>query len=225
MAIITFEAISAALFGGAGEYATPGLSYRVRLGREQSITLTTDEKFAELDGSITLYPDDTEAAFKAEEKAIGVFGYFAAQSDFEYSFPANYLVQVTVPRAHFDQLVAAARYGRIPSDLSVDVEGMSYDWQPDGSGKKWDNKATDHLSVSSFKYTLPFFVPETTDQHETPLPSEEAMPPTRAQIRAQFDQLVQRIDRQTTAIQSGIRSLFWAVVIVGVVFVWLRWKG
>src|SRR5437588_1796258 len=125
MAIITFEAISAVLFGGAGEYerSTPGLSYGVRLGPEQSVTLTTDEKFSELDGSLTLYPDDTNSAFKAEEKRIGVFGYFAAQSDFDYSFPANYLIQVNVPRAHFDQLVAAARYGRIPSDLSVDVEG------------------------------------------------------------------------------------------------------
>jgi hypothetical protein len=159
MARTTFEATSVTLFGGAGEYerAVPGFSYRVRLARGESIELTTGEKFAELEGLFAVYLD-TEPAAPIKEDAVGVIGYHEKLSSWDEVVPSSYSLQVGVSRPTFDELLFAARYGRIPERLSVDVDGMEYGSAPDGSTKKWDNKASSHLKISSFSFVLPLIV-------------------------------------------------------------------
>ncbi len=220
MAQATFEATSAALLGSAGahERASPGLSYDVRLGRGESISLTTSENFADLQGHLRLYPDTDPR--RGQDKATGFIAYLEARSAVHDSCPPSYLIQIWVPDVYFDELVSAARHGRIPSNMHVDIEGMDYDWQPDGSGKKWDNKESQHLKVTSFDFTLPLFLPPSTDEYQRS-PSEEGMSPTRAQ----FDHLVQRIDRQTAETNERLTGLFWLAIIVGLVILWFRWHG
>jgi hypothetical protein len=218
MAKATFEATSAEFLGSAGalERASPGLSYDVRLARGESIKLTTGESFAELQGHLRLYPDTDPR--RAEDKPTGFIAYVEAQGDVDDS--PSYLIQVWLPTVYFDELVSAARHGRIPSKMNIEVEGMSNDWRADGRGKKWDNKATQHLKVTSFDFTLPLFLPVSTDETQRS-PSEEGMSPTRAQ----FDQLVERIDRRTAQTNERLTVVFWLAIIIGLCFVWFRWLG
>ena len=218
MATATFEATSAELLGSAGahERASPGLSYDVRLGRGESIKLTTYENFSELEGHLRLYPDTDPR--RAEDKPTGFIAYVEAQGIVDE--PPSYLIQVWLPTVYFDELVSAARHGRIPSKMHIEVEGMEYDWRPDGSGKKWDNKASQHLKVTSFDFTLPLFLPVSTDEVRRS-PSEEGMSPTRAQ----FDQLVERIDRRTAETNERLTTLFWLAIIIGILCAWFGWHG
>src|SRR5213079_54845 len=109
MALVTFEAISISLLGGAGEYerAVPRLSYEVRLAQEQSVQLTTNEKFNDLEGHCVVYAD-TESAPPIRENATGLISYHPAQEDYS----SNYYIQVWVSRASLDELLAVARIGR-----------------------------------------------------------------------------------------------------------------
>jgi hypothetical protein len=220
MAQATFEAISAALLGSAGahERASPGLSYDVRLARGESISLATGENFAELRGYLRVYPDTDPR--RREDKATGFIAYLEAQTAVRDSSPPSYLLQVWLPRVYFDELVSAARHGRIPSKMLVDIDGMEYDWRPNGRGKKWDNTESQHLKVDSFDFTLPLFLPPSTDEFQRS-PSEEGMSPTRAQ----FDQLLERIDRQTAETNERLNGLFWLAIIVALVVLWFRWHG
>ena len=217
MAKATFEATSAEFLGSAGalERASPGLSYDVRLARGESIKLTTGENFAELHGHLRLYPDTDPR--RAEDKPTGFIAYVEAQG---VDDSPSYLIQVWLPTVYFDELVSAARHGRIPSKMHIEVEGMNYDWRPDGSGKKWDNKATQHLKVTSFDFTLPLFLPASADGAQRS-PSEEGMSPTRSQ----FDQLVERIDRRTAETNERLTVVFWLATIIGLLFLWFRWLG
>jgi hypothetical protein len=218
MATATFEATSAELLGstGAFERASPGLSYDVRLGRGESINLSTCENFADLQGHLRLYPDTDPR--RAEGKPTGFIAYVEAQGVVDQ--PSSYLIQVWLPTVYFDELVSAARHGRIPSKMHIEVEGMEYDWRPDGSGKNWDNKASQHLKVTSFDFTLPLFLPLPTDEVQRS-PSEEGMAPTRAQ----FDHLVERIDRRTAETNERLTGLFWLAIIIGLIFGWFSWHG
>jgi hypothetical protein len=59
-------------------------------------------------------------------------------------------VEVRVPKQQFEELLSASKHGRISSEISVDVEGLEYDWRPDGRGKKWQNKSSGPLLVAYF---------------------------------------------------------------------------
>src|SRR5438876_926297 len=117
MAQATFEVTSAALLGSAGAYerASTGLSYDVRLERGESISLTTGENLANLQGHLKVYPDTDPR--RRQDKATGFIAYLDAQGSVHDSFPRNYLIQVWLPSVYFDELVSAALHGRIPSKL------------------------------------------------------------------------------------------------------------
>ena len=134
-----------------------------------------------------------------------------------HPFPASYIVEILLFDTQLNELLAAARCGRAPSRISVDVEGMEYDWQPDGSGKKWDNKASPHLRIVSARFTVPVVSPVTSNELERD-PAEKIMPPTRLQL----DQLSQRVDKLIAETKVGLRSLMWAAIVVGVLLLILK---
>ena len=52
-------------------------------------------------------------------------------------------------------LIDFARHGHYPRDTTIDVEGVEYDWQPDGRGKKWDTAAVSQVSIMSISFSVP----------------------------------------------------------------------
>jgi hypothetical protein len=214
MAIIEFEAISANLFASVGDFKEkyPVLSFRVRLAQGESMNLTSGEMFGELDGQVTVFPETTEA--QEQLSGFGTLRYFAAIDDDFHSYPPNFIIQAALHMRQFEQLLSAAKLGRIPSEISVDVEGMEYDWRPDGSGKKWDNKASPRLPVNSVRFSVPLVCISDDDSSERHV-SESAMPATRLQM----DQLMQRLDSHS----KTLRHIFWAVVVLGGLMILAKW--
>ena len=222
MAIIYFEAISADLSVdlsvsvGECERKHPILSFRVRLFQRESIMLSSDEKFENLVGRVTVLPDVGDS--QENQNAFGALQYFAAHDDYIDPFPPSFIIQTTISANQFDKLLSAAKLGRIPSEISVDIEGMEYDWQPDGSGKKWDNKTSPRLPVNSIRFSVPL-VPYAEEDGSERRTSENSMPATRLQV----DQLIQHLDSHSSEFAKTLKHVFWAIVILGGLLVFSRW--
>ena len=214
MSIIDFEPVGAELFGGVGEFEKgyPGLSFKIQLAQGESLTLSSGEKSSELDGRVTVFPGTEEA-----EK--GTLSYFPARNDEFYAFPPQFIVQTALPLNQFNELLSAAKLGRMPSTISVEIEGMDYDWQPDGSGKKWDNKALPRLAVSSMRFSVPLVVSHADDDSAQRGVTENGMPATRQQL----DQLMDRLDKVSSETNKALKKILWALVIVGGFIVFAKW--
>jgi hypothetical protein len=222
--IISFEATDANLYLYPDEQ--PRLSYRVQLARirphrasRESIQLSTEEKFEDVNSYINVFTETAELKSKDDRKCIGHITYVPAFDD-RYgpdSTPACCDARLFVPKITFDELLATARLGRLPSSIWIEVEGMEYDWQPDGSGKKWDNKAFPELNIISINFSLPLIAQVTNnniDQH----PFDQVLPPTRSQ----FNDLSEKLDRIAIETRRGLRTLIWVVLLVGAIFLFLR---
>lgn len=143
-------------------------------------------------------------ADKERRKTIGCMYYVPAFRDEFASLPASYDLRVLVPKGKFDELLAAARLGRLPSAISIEVEGMDYGGAPDGSHKKWNNKAFPQLDIVSFSFSLPLVTQDVDDVQ--PKPSDNTFPASRMQAKM----LLEKLEVLRIEIKSGLRSLLWA---------------
>ena len=138
-----------------------GLSFQVHLRSEQEIELASEENFADLDGRIAVLPEIESSEDRSN--GIGMMSYFESmKTDFQ-SFPPKYIVDVRVPKDQFDELLAAARAGHIPSNISIYVDEMETGWAPDGSVIKWDNRKSPKVKVTAVDFTIPLFHPSNTN--------------------------------------------------------------
>lgn len=220
MAIIEFEAVSADLSVSVGELEKkhPILSFRVQLIQGESLKLSSDEKVEDLDGRVTVFPDVGES--QENQDAFGTMHYFAARNDDFHPFPPRFIIQTTISANQFDEMLSAAKLGRIPSSIFVDIEGLEYDcdWLPDSRATKWDNKTSPRLPVNSVRFRVPL-VPLAEEVGAERRPSENSMPATRLQV----DQLMQHLDSHSSDIAKTLKLVFWAVVILGGLLVFSRW--
>lgn len=215
MAIIDFEAISADLSIGIGETEGSYLSFRVRLSGNESVTLSTGESFDDLNGRVTVKPDRGEQ--REQEKQVGSVHYLEAFDDDIHPQPASYIVQATLPPNRFIELLSAAQFGRVPSEISVSIEGMEYDWQPDGSGKKWDNKNSPYLPVSSVNFLVPLLPFKQGEQTEMSH-AEQLLPATRQQA----EKIIESLDRRIAGVDEKLKQIIWAIVVLGGLLVYLK---
>lgn len=197
----------------------PKLSYQVRLAKYEMIELSSGfsiihketslveerERFRPLEGRLHVFAESDESN-EADRKGIGPITYIPADGDLNRT--DTYFVEVLLPKVTVDELLAAARMGCRPSHIGIKVEGMDYGWAPDGSVKKWDNKAFPELDVVSVDFTF----------SERPTLSDEASSPTRSQV----NELSEKLERLAIAIYNGFRSLIWAVILIGVLMLILR---
>jgi|SRR5262249_51977384 len=186
----------------------PQLSYEVQLNRGEYIKLSSGENFR--NGVITIFPE-TDESNGDDRKTVGSIYYapgFEDSDDLRLSSSATYEIRVLVPRVRFDELLATARLGRLPSQIWIHVEGMEYR-SPDGSSKEWDNKAFPRLAVESVDFYIPLAY-LTKDDKSTDAWGE-VFPPTRSQI----NELSQKLDLLATDINSALRLLLWSVLVMG----------
>jgi hypothetical protein len=111
-----------------------------RLSYRESVKLATEENFTEMVGGLRLIEQEGEE--RESDKPIGWMSYleeFQDNVDLIHE-KASYHLNVKIPRRRFEALVMAMSQGKLPSEISVETEGMTFDWQPDGSGKVWDNQ-------------------------------------------------------------------------------------
>src|SRR5712692_10356410 len=151
----------------------------IQLKRRQSVKLTTDEDFNKLDGILRLVEETNEGSH--DSKPIGWITYCEEFNMIDSYSKASYTVEVCIPRTRFELLLAAVNRGKMPSQITVDVEGMTFDWQPNGSGKVWDNKSSKQLPIKSVFFITPLVGGDPHDFLDDRSP-EDGIPPNRAQL-------------------------------------------
>lgn len=191
---ITSEATLSLGVGGS-ESKSPCLSYSVRQGLfEDSVELATGQTLQDLSGEITISAD-FDKRLPVQDNSIGVMKYFEA-SEFDLcDHPLSYSIEVVVPETLREELIFAARSGRLPSELLVEVDEDEHisrvsQTDPDDDRLKWDNKIVGSLNVKSAKFILP-------------LAGNELLTPSRRQI----ENVIHRVDKLLDA-QSSFPELF-----------------
>jgi hypothetical protein len=109
-----------------------------------------------------------------------------------------------------------SRCGRLPSEISISVAGMTFDWQPDGSGKVWDNKTSPQLQITAISFITPLiggdphdFLDERTE--------EDTILPTRAQV----NELLASINR----IRGNSNELVICLFVIIILQLIVMWRG
>lgn len=168
-----------------GEYGRAGwaISYSAELANSfrQHVELTSDEKeMKNLDGTIQFVesnPDTTEPEKK------GMIHYWKGSDDLIFPAPPCYNLTIFLPSADYEDLRRTAGAGLPLRTVRIDVEGMKYGWEPDGSGKKWDNISTPTLEVVGC--ALFFGHPEEEEiVPDPPEPTLDTLPKILTEVRA-----------------------------------------
>lgn len=170
------------------------LRYRVALHYSNHVRLSTGEDFRKLEGKVFLRPSDGSPF--TEESPFGRLCYLEAYDGEFDSSPASYSVELRLPRQQFEELLSAARLGRVPSYISVDVKGMKIGWEPDGSGLEWDNKTSPILTATSAEFVVPMAIPARTEDDFDGSQAEDVLPLTRSDMNRlpeQFERFVQEL--------------------------------
>jgi hypothetical protein len=145
-----------------------------------TLKVTTGERIEDFVIYVTLkrHPNGVMSPWPVtgyDKKAIGELCYFEGHTDGLYSVPPTLIFQVYIGEAEMRTLLEFARHGRFPRKISIDVEGVEYDWQPDGSGTKWDNAAEKRVPVTAINFSIPV-TDEPVASHSPPDPSEPKTP-------------------------------------------------
>ncbi len=151
-----------------------------RLQGGESVSLATEENFNEMIGCLRLVEQEGEEP--ENDKPIGLMSYVEEfHDDLGYQKKASYQLDVKIPKRRFEALMVAVNMGKLPSQISIETEGMSQDWQPDGSGKVWDNKTSPQIPIVSIWFITPLIGGDPRDVLDDRSP-EDGMPPSRAQL-------------------------------------------
>src|SRR5262249_25468229 len=99
---------------------------QLRLQQGFSVELATGEDLNKLDGELTLMLVEHEHKEEEKDKPIGWMSYTKGSRDswtkiYRKGF---YSINIKIPRRQFGPLLTALNQGRLPSLISLDVEGL-----------------------------------------------------------------------------------------------------
>lgn len=197
-----------------GEEARLVLLGQTRLKHRESVKLATEEDFDKLDGVLRLVEQEGEEPINENENPIGWLYYTPEIDGVDFHHKAAYTVDVKLPRPRFEALLTAVNQGRLPSEISITTEGMSYDWQPDGSGKIWDNMSTPQVPIKAMFFIVPLVGPDPLDFLDN-RNAEDTMPPSRAQLNQVISDLAQ--------LRRKLESMTWLLILLAFFLAAIIW--
>lgn len=123
------------------------ISMRVELERGERVRLLPDKSLNKAAWSVfltegTSYNDEAD-----KQQAIGYLSHNDANHALDSYYEEKCFVRAAVPTKMFESLLTALQSGRLPTDMWVRIRGLTYGWEPDGSGKEWDIEKCSHPSV------------------------------------------------------------------------------
>jgi hypothetical protein len=174
-----------------------------RLKHRESGKLATEEDFDKLDGVLRLVEHEGEEP--TNDNPTGWLYYTPEIDQVDFHHKATYTIDVKLPKARFEALLTAVNQGRLPSEISITIAGMSYDWQPDGSGKIWDNKNNPQIPIRAMFFIVPLVGPDPLDFLDD-RNAEDTMPPSRAQLNQVISDLAQ--------LRGKLESMSWLLILL-----------
>lgn len=155
MALITFNVTNAAVSSRVKHgQADWNVTLQLLLPVGEYLTLATGEDVQTIRLAFTLKAITAETdewlqsrRLKTDQPAVGMMHYFDG--------PTAILSDAYVDLETFNRIFSLVQAGRPPQSLTVEVENLTYDWRPDGTGKVWDNRASPIIPITSFSFDVP----------------------------------------------------------------------
>lgn len=153
-------------------YATDGwrLSFTAELGNRvhQHVDLTTEEKSLDmLDGSLGFQAVDEGAM--PEGKGHGTLSYWEGSKEPLFGSPPAYNIELWVPAAQLQRIQQTMADGLPLLGINIDVPSLQFGWDPDGSGKKWDNAKDSIVQIDGYRLFFGIKPVELVDIEPDPL--------------------------------------------------------
>jgi hypothetical protein len=171
-----------------------GISWALKLRQGGRVRLSTGGDLRELEGSVYLRVGDAtpdgKAIYEGDDPIRwGGLHYLAADSDDDQS----YYIDLHISQSQFDRVQRLVELGSVPV-LNIDLgddslfkkdgeAAIKYGWEPDGSGKEWDNKNHQHLPIKGFTFIAKVGVSDDTEDDENG-PRADLRAPTRRDLNA-----------------------------------------
>jgi hypothetical protein len=70
--------------------------------------------------------------------------------------PSSIFLQAGFPAKDFQTLWDAALHGTSPTSFTFEFKDVSYSWEPDGSGKTWDNETSSKVEIEIVSWALQY---------------------------------------------------------------------
>lgn len=126
------------------------LSFGIQLANSfrQKVALSTEEQsLTNVEGALAFEDSSSEPYLGFP---VGSLSYWKGwEGDFD-GHPSHYSLVIRLPSAELQSLRDTIAQGTPLQSVNVEVPGLKYGWQPDGSGKEWDNAADPGLEVGGF---------------------------------------------------------------------------
>lgn len=159
MARITFDvtgaAVSSQLAHGKADWH---VALHLALPPDEHMTLVTGEDVRTLHLGLTLKamtPENDrwlqERQGTPDQPIIGQMHYFDG--------PSAILSDANIPSEAFNRVLELVQAGRLPQSLTIEVQSMTHDWRPDGSGKVWDNRVNPIVPITKVGLEVPIAEP------------------------------------------------------------------
>jgi hypothetical protein len=189
-----------------GEFGSKGwrLSFKSELANawHQQVELTTDDKFEDLDGTVAFEDADGSEAYKGHGK--GSLTFWKGRDDPIDGRPPAYLATIRMPSTDLARLTQTIIDGLPLRSVNIDVP-IEYGWQPDGSGKKWDNAANPAVAIEGYR----LFFGEAEEEEVLPDPPETAIDHT-PKILAELRNVGRTLNYLLYAVIAGAVLIAWS---------------
>jgi hypothetical protein len=135
---------------------------------------------------------------------IGRMSYLGSTGrDYDYQ-PSSIYLTLYLPDEEFDQLVSAVLQGMPPDTMNFEIDGLDYYGPDDGSWRKWDNKAHEHLPIRHATWNI----------EALKAPQEDSEPPPETVLEREVKNLASALRNIRTQLAFLIALSAAAVVIL-----------
>lgn len=195
--------------------ASQHLYFMAKQALKRSIRTKDDVELGHLLWEVQISEATQLNDFLRSNKAIGSASYLPEVEDWEHGFSeAGFSAWAALEPAEFSALREALLSGAVPGRISLEVAGLEYGWEPDGSSKVWDIKSDRSLLVTAVTVaSTPALSFTGDDIYDEDAPLTQTPPPATSQDIQSLAAVAARIE---TALHSQVR---WMIIIGGVVVV------
>ena len=153
--ILDFQPIEATIRVNqyADESLQPSIFMPLKL-RSQTIVRTPEEReLNAITWSLTIHRGKTANEDLVTSQAIGRMNYFSSREHEFVDIPESSHLWAHLEDRSFDLLTQSVLAGHVPTNVRVDVKGLKWGWEPDGSAVVWDiakgpNATITHLEMA-----------------------------------------------------------------------------
>ncbi len=146
-----------------------------------------------------------------EQDAIGFLKYWAERQSTDDHSPEKCCVSVALKPDVFGTLLNALQNGCLPNAIHIDVKGLKYGWEADGSGIVWNLEAANALSIIEARFNVPLLAklqrPSLSDAFEILAVSDQ--PSSTIHNKESFERMLVSIMRrlETRLNRIGISAI------------------